>query len=100
MKKWVFDWYCAFIAQVVVMFIPLTYYSAQFADFVAHQDQYLVNAYEIRCTNNNNGEERRVHVVAPDEGDAVIAFREEYSIEDWTVVCMHKVIETAVIERL
>jgi len=30
------DWYCRFIVQIVVMFIPLTYFSAQFAEFVAH----------------------------------------------------------------
>ena len=36
MKKWIIDWYIRFMAQVVVMFIPLTYYSAEFADFIAH----------------------------------------------------------------
>lgn len=55
--------------------------------------------FEILCA-DRNGQDKRVHVVANDEGDAVIEFRSEYSLDEWTVECLHEIIKPAVIEVL
>lgn len=56
-----------------------------------------MNAWEI-STINHDGEEKLVHVVAPDEGHAVIEFRDSYSLDEWRIGTMRRIIQPAVIE--
>jgi hypothetical protein len=58
-----------------------------------------MNTYEIACK-DTEGQDQLIHIVAPDAGEAMITFREEYSIEEWTVDYLCEVIGSTVIEKL
>lgn len=55
--------------------------------------------YEFKCR-DEHGREQKIHITAPDEGDAMIEFRNCESFVDWTVVSINQIIATSVIETL
>lgn len=57
-----------------------------------------MTTWEI-ITHNGEGQEKQVHVIELDGAHAMIKFREEYSIDDWTVKSLKELTESRVIEH-
>lgn len=57
-----------------------------------------MTTWEI-ITHNGNGQVKQVHVIELDGAHAMIKFREEYSIDVWTVKSLKELTESRVIEH-
>ena len=55
--------------------------------------------YEFKCR-DQHGRDQKIHVTAPDEGEAMIEFRNCESFVDWTVRSINQIIATSVIEEV
>jgi len=58
-----------------------------------------MNVYEFKCR-DEYGREQKIHITAPDEGDAMIEFRSCESFVDWTVQSVNQIIATSIIEEV
>jgi hypothetical protein len=57
-----------------------------------------MNTFELRCRDPLKSL-HFVHVVAEDEGDAMITFRETKTFQDWVVEALRKVNESCVVQE-
>lgn len=55
--------------------------------------------FEFKCR-DEYGRDQKIHVTAPDEGDAMIEFRNCESFVDWSVVSINQIIATSIIESV
>ena len=58
-----------------------------------------MNTYEFKGR-DQYGREQQIHIVAPDEGDAMIEFRSCEDFADWSVKSINQIIATAIIETV
>ena len=58
-----------------------------------------MNTYEFKCR-DEAGFSQKIHIIAPDEGDAMIEFRSSESFVDWTVQSVNQIIATSIIEDI
>ena len=58
-----------------------------------------MNVYEFKC-HDEYGRDQKIHITAPDEGDAMIEFRNCESFVDWTVQSVNRIIATLIIEEV
>lgn len=57
-----------------------------------------MSAWEI-ITIGQDGQEKQVHVIELDGAHAMMKFREEYSIDHWTVKSLKELTESRVLEH-